>query len=613
MKHTHYRTVFISYSRRQLYFAESVALHLQNKGLDVWFDLQQLNAGTIWADGLKDGIENAGILVLIVSQASLASPYVEDEWRGAIKKGNEIVLVVFEAVEIPESLQTFPTFDCRNGLKTNLGSIIAYLKEEAEPRYDKIPKPKRIEIANKIPRVIRLVLIAQFSLLLGTILVLLFFLVLFPTQVILDNVGPAFLVLTLIFFGLGLWHGNLFLRNKLNFKKVKRTVLFSAILFVPTFYIVQMMISSKQTGVTDNQAILAHIILLVVVTYNLFVYFFVLRRSAGFLRWMQPEEGLQRLRRKVHKPLASNELSVIGTESSSQHKVISYTIHHDAADQPLAKWIRKNFNKVGHNLVSLDENPLQHIAILSNRSSQEWVQNLTSNYAGTLIYIVASTIEFKDSLKETGRYQWIDSRNLDERDVLSLARSLSNDEAWKREAALEATPDKIDSWEIPSGIILLNTLLEIFGAYVLISGIANLLPTGQGDTNDYTRYALLLIVIGIISFGLIARGLIQRKVPALVLYGIILVNLLLVSYFGNIALFKGLEDKKWLLLAISIPLLAYSAIDGLTWLPGFSKPNNDEVGVHKNIVRAFWKKRVILVTIWIIVIAGFVIWASSKL
>ena len=71
-------TTFISYSRRQLYFAESLALHLQKEGIDVWFDLQQLQAGSVWADGLSDGIAEADRLVLVVSEAALASTYTRD-------------------------------------------------------------------------------------------------------------------------------------------------------------------------------------------------------------------------------------------------------------------------------------------------------------------------------------------------------------------------------------------------------------------------------------------------------------------------------------------------------------------------------------------------------
>jgi hypothetical protein len=86
---------FISYSRRQLYFAESLALHLQKENLNIWFDLQQLHAGTVWSDSLKDGISEAKTLVLIVSKASLASEYVEVEWKGVAAKGGQLVLVIF--------------------------------------------------------------------------------------------------------------------------------------------------------------------------------------------------------------------------------------------------------------------------------------------------------------------------------------------------------------------------------------------------------------------------------------------------------------------------------------------------------------------------------------
>jgi hypothetical protein len=44
---------FFSYSRQQLYFAEAVAHSLKRLGADVWFDLQQLEPGTLWQDDLQ--------------------------------------------------------------------------------------------------------------------------------------------------------------------------------------------------------------------------------------------------------------------------------------------------------------------------------------------------------------------------------------------------------------------------------------------------------------------------------------------------------------------------------------------------------------------------------
>ena len=72
MEHT-----FISYSRKQLYFAEAIALHLQKEGIQICFDLQQLGADADWASALKEGYENCKRLILVVSQSTLASKYVE--------------------------------------------------------------------------------------------------------------------------------------------------------------------------------------------------------------------------------------------------------------------------------------------------------------------------------------------------------------------------------------------------------------------------------------------------------------------------------------------------------------------------------------------------------
>ncbi len=42
------RRFFLSYSLRERYFAQAVAQHLQHNGLEVWFDIQQLEPGGDW-------------------------------------------------------------------------------------------------------------------------------------------------------------------------------------------------------------------------------------------------------------------------------------------------------------------------------------------------------------------------------------------------------------------------------------------------------------------------------------------------------------------------------------------------------------------------------------
>jgi hypothetical protein len=92
--------LFISYSRNELYFAESLTLALQKKGLKVWFDLQQLEPGCDWQKEIRLGLETCQGLILIVSEASLNSPYVYLEWKTALEQGKQIYLAIFEPVNL---------------------------------------------------------------------------------------------------------------------------------------------------------------------------------------------------------------------------------------------------------------------------------------------------------------------------------------------------------------------------------------------------------------------------------------------------------------------------------------------------------------------------------
>ncbi len=599
-------TTFISYSRRQLYFSESLVLHLQKEGLPIWFDLQQLQAGTVWSDSLQDGINEAKTLILIISKASLASEYVEVEWKGVAAKGGKLVLVIFESVKLPEELLGLPTFDFRTGFNKNISALTSYLNGKAEPKYDKISSANPLSWITKIPIAIFSILMAQFSIPIMLILMFAFYQIVSSTQEMNSTLWTRLLVLGSLSLLMSFWYVVPFIRHQQTYKKVKRSILNATFLLLPFFFMTLLSID-----IDVDKLIPLWGILLTILVYNLYVYLFLLRRSIDFLRWMQPEDDLQKLRRRVHQPLIPKEVFDMDLASDQKSKSVRYTIHHDAADKPLANWITKSFDEIGHQQVKITENPQHHIAILSNRSSTAWVQELTRTYAGKLVFVVVSTIEFTKDLKDTGRYQWVDAREMEKRDILGLAKSLGDKTAWKREAAIESTPDKIDSLKMPSGIKLFRNLLVIFGIYVLIIGITNLFPGGEELVLQDSGYDAYLVFVGLISLWIAARGLIQRKVPSIIIYGSTLLNLILVSWYGNILLFDALVDKKWLLLVITLPILILSAIEGRYWLPAFAKTNTDEVGINKKIIQAYWKRRFIVVGIWIILFSSLAFWCST--
>ena len=64
---------FVSYSRKDYYFAESLALHLLRQGVPVWLDVRVLEPGKDWERSLEEALDAATTVVLVASPDSIGS------------------------------------------------------------------------------------------------------------------------------------------------------------------------------------------------------------------------------------------------------------------------------------------------------------------------------------------------------------------------------------------------------------------------------------------------------------------------------------------------------------------------------------------------------------
>lgn len=161
------RRFFLSYSRQELYFAQSVTQSLQQAGLSIWFDLQQLEPGCDWKAEIAAGLTEATDLILIVSAASITSPWVAKEWESARAAGKPIHLVIFEAVTfapvLPKKDDEFAPFDptpllteavsiidARRDFKGTMGRLILALTSDSRP-HDPLPAPNCYHLPEKMP------------------------------------------------------------------------------------------------------------------------------------------------------------------------------------------------------------------------------------------------------------------------------------------------------------------------------------------------------------------------------------------------------------------------------------------------------------------------------
>lgn len=73
--------VFLSHSSKDKSFVKSLAVDLKHYGISVWLDEWEINVGESIPTKVGEGIENCQYLALILSQNSVQSKWVENEWQ----------------------------------------------------------------------------------------------------------------------------------------------------------------------------------------------------------------------------------------------------------------------------------------------------------------------------------------------------------------------------------------------------------------------------------------------------------------------------------------------------------------------------------------------------
>lgn len=86
--------VFVSYSRRDLPFAEQLTLALEDRGFDAIVDNQDIDAAEAWKDRLGDLLLRCDSVVFVLSEHSVASSVCGWEVDEAIRLSKRVIPVV---------------------------------------------------------------------------------------------------------------------------------------------------------------------------------------------------------------------------------------------------------------------------------------------------------------------------------------------------------------------------------------------------------------------------------------------------------------------------------------------------------------------------------------
>lgn len=121
------QNIFISYSRRELGFVDDLAKRLEGRQYNVWLDYRALAPGLPWAGQIEKGLRDSDTVLLVVSQASLASDFVALEWRHFLETKKRVILLIFEAVNLPPELEQFEWVDFRGSFNAGLEELFSQL------------------------------------------------------------------------------------------------------------------------------------------------------------------------------------------------------------------------------------------------------------------------------------------------------------------------------------------------------------------------------------------------------------------------------------------------------------------------------------------------------
>jgi len=462
--------IFISYSRREVGFVDELSSRLEKKGFDLWLDYHRLVPGTPWSGQIDKGLREAGIILLVVSKESIASPYVELEWRQGLKDGKRVILAIFEAVTLPPELANLEWVDFRGGFRSALNKLTNHLNA---PLPIKRPAPQR---GFKAPLVV--LLTAGLSAIIGVYSLLAFWTILLPIIL----VPLAWRVL----------------KRSYNIQQVQ-TALW--MLSIGVFFAFTLLVEFSLVNVDKIDRLGAMLIISQAVSIPFCsVLLIIFLRSAPLQRWGKPETNLPRFANK-YKP------------NNPKPKPVTFFIDHAPQDKLSAADISKGLTKYGHSPAA-DFKSAEAVFVLISRFKTDTEADPEKQAVFPVLIQTAQPSE------KLSRVQWIDYRK-GIRSLDALAQLLPD--PVKMLSALGVRPTNGAQTVTPNVIgAMVNflTLLVMIGLASLLSYMVELyiINSLTGLLSENSAMVTSVLTLGTISLALISvltffivRALNQRR------------------------------------------------------------------------------------------------------
>ena len=86
--------VFISYSSKDIDFAQLCSAMLKAEDIDSWVDHRSIPGGNRWRESIDEGLQSADAVIVVISPDSYESSYVTYEWAFALGQDVKVIPVM---------------------------------------------------------------------------------------------------------------------------------------------------------------------------------------------------------------------------------------------------------------------------------------------------------------------------------------------------------------------------------------------------------------------------------------------------------------------------------------------------------------------------------------
>ncbi|WP_045860792.1 toll/interleukin-1 receptor domain-containing protein [Teredinibacter purpureus] len=122
--------VFLSYSRKNLEDVLRIRQALERRGIDVWIDQDDIGTGSRWDVQIEEGIQKSRVVVVILSDASVASSNVGDEWSFAIENDKHIIPVLLHECNVPMRIASLQRIEFTDSFEKGIGRLVESILDD---------------------------------------------------------------------------------------------------------------------------------------------------------------------------------------------------------------------------------------------------------------------------------------------------------------------------------------------------------------------------------------------------------------------------------------------------------------------------------------------------